>query len=118
MIEQCYADTSKTYLSPIIDWTEYDVWSFIRQERLKYCSLYDEGFKRIGCILCPLARAPHLDVARWPQFKKAYVTTFDRLIALRAELGLKTSYRTGEDMFRWWTSRHTTKAPQEARLFD
>lgn len=118
MIEQCYADKSKTYLSPIIDWSEYEVWEFIKQQGLDYCSLYDEGFKRIGCILCPLARAPNRDSARWPQFKKAYINTFDKLIRLRDELGLETTYRTGQELFAWWTRRHTKPAPQEARLFD
>jgi phosphoadenosine phosphosulfate reductase len=118
MIEQCYNDGSKTYLSPIIDWTEHDVWEFIRQEQLEYCSLYDEGFDRIGCVLCPLARAPERDAARWPQFKRAYIKTFDKLIDVRNAAGLETSMRTGQEIYDWWTQRHTVKAPQEARLFD
>lgn len=118
MIEQCYNDRSKTFLSPIIDWTEHDVWGFIRQEELDYCSLYNEGFDRIGCILCPLAKAPERDAARWPQFKKAYIKTFDKLIRLRADLGLETTMETGQEMYDWWTRRNTKKAPQENRLFD
>jgi len=118
LIEQCYADKSRTYLSPIIDWTAHDVWEFIEREGLAYCSLYDEGFDRIGCVLCPLARAPERDAARWPQIKKAYVHTFDKLLALRRELGLETNMQTGEELYDWWTQQHTKPAPQEARLFD
>lgn len=64
MVEACTQGRSKRYLHPIIDWTEHDVWAFIREQEMPYCSLYDEGFKRIGCILCPLARAPERDAAR------------------------------------------------------
>lgn len=41
--------------NPIVDWTEADVWDYIRDRRLSYNPLYDEGCKRIGCIGCPLA---------------------------------------------------------------
>ena len=120
MVESCTQGRAKRYLHPIIDWTEIDVWQFIHEQELPYCSLYDEGFKRLGCILCPMARAPERDAARWPQFRKAYVRTFDRLIALREAEGLpnEKGFTCGEDMYQWWTQRHTKRAPQEARLFD
>jgi len=120
LIEGCTQGKGKRYLHPIIDWTENDVWAFIHDQGLAYCSLYDEGFDRLGCILCPMARAPERDAARWPQFRKAYVRTFGRLLRLREELGLETSLdlKTGEDVYQWWIQRHTKRAPQEARLFD
>lgn len=39
---------------PIFGWKEYDVWQFINDNRLAYPSLYDEGFGRIGCVICPM----------------------------------------------------------------
>lgn len=45
-----------TYVcNPIIDWTDEQVWAFIKHENLPYCKLYDEGFERLGCIGCPMA---------------------------------------------------------------
>lgn len=41
--------------NPIIDWSDEDVWHFIKGKNLPYCKLYDEGFKRLGCIGCPMA---------------------------------------------------------------
>lgn len=41
--------------NPIIDWSDEQVWAFIRKENLPYCKLYDEGFERLGCIGCPMA---------------------------------------------------------------
>ena len=34
----------KYVVNPIIDWTDEDVWQFIREENLPYCKLYDQGY--------------------------------------------------------------------------
>lgn len=43
----------QTIYKPIFIWPEWAVWEFIDAYRLPYPSLYDEGFGRIGCIVCP-----------------------------------------------------------------
>lgn len=40
---------------PIKDWRAIEVWLYIHMERLEYNRLYDQGFERIGCWLCPAA---------------------------------------------------------------
>lgn len=42
-----------TFLKPVFYWTESDVWEFIDTLGLKYPSLYDTGYSRVGCIICP-----------------------------------------------------------------
>jgi len=42
-------------LFPILDWNAIDVWSYILLEGIPYNPLYDRGFERIGCYLCPAA---------------------------------------------------------------
>ena len=42
-------------LFPILDWNALDVWSYIYSKNLPYNPLYDKGFERIGCYLCPSA---------------------------------------------------------------
>lgn len=37
-------------INPIIDWDDSDVWDYIKHYKLNYCGLYNEGFKRIGCV--------------------------------------------------------------------
>lgn len=46
----------KMTVNPIVDWTDDDVWDYIHSERLPVNSLYCEGWKRVGCIGCPLAK--------------------------------------------------------------
>lgn len=38
---------------PIFHWQEWHIWNYIEKYNLKYPSLYDEGFHRIGCVICP-----------------------------------------------------------------
>ncbi len=32
-------------VSPLLDWSEKDVWDYIRKKRLPYNSLHDSGFR-------------------------------------------------------------------------
>ena len=68
--------------NPIIDWSDEDVWHFIKGRNLPYCKLYDEGFKRLGCIGCPLAsdKDRARDFERWPGFKKQYIRSFQKML--------------------------------------
>lgn len=38
---------------PIRDWRAIEVWLYIYYRKLKYNPLYDLGFERVGCWLCP-----------------------------------------------------------------
>lgn len=42
-------------VNPIIDWTEDEVWSFIRDNEVPYNALHDRGFRSIGCAPCTRA---------------------------------------------------------------
>ena len=41
------------HYKPIFHWLEWEVWEYIENNSLPYCSLYDEGFSRLGCVICP-----------------------------------------------------------------
>ena len=57
-------------MSPILYWTDEDVWAFIRGNEMPYCSLYDEGFKRLGCVGCPMADKQRVaQFKRWPKYE-------------------------------------------------
>lgn len=103
MVEQCYK-RHKTTLNPIIDWTDSEVWSFIRENKVPYCELYDEGFSRIGCIGCPMARKEgrEIEFARWPKYKAAYLNAFDKMLKERKLKDRKTEWLTAMDVYNWW----------------
>ena len=66
--------------------------------------LYAEGLGRVGCIGCPLAgkRKRETEFARWPKYKAAYISAFDRMVKERKRRGLTTEWETGTDVFNWW----------------
>lgn len=37
---------------PILEWTELDIWTFHVRESIPWCSLYDQGYRSLGCIPC------------------------------------------------------------------
>lgn len=39
--------------SPIIDWTDFDVWLYILSNQIPFNNAYREGFTRVGCWCCP-----------------------------------------------------------------
>jgi len=43
----------QTGASPVQDWTALDVWLYIFLKGARYNPLYERGFQRIGCWLCP-----------------------------------------------------------------
>lgn len=101
--EQCMKDgLDKAYVNPIVDWSEGDVWNFIRKYHLPYCSLYDEGFKRIGCVMCPMNRRRVYEAERFPDYYKAYLRAFEKMLALRKTKGLKTTWKSAEEVMDWW----------------
>ena len=80
-MEQCYR-TRKTLLNPIVKWTDRDVWDFIFAYNIPYCSLYDEGYTRLGCIGCPLSGRKNMerDFERWPRYRELYIRAFEKMI--------------------------------------
>jgi phosphoadenosine phosphosulfate reductase len=44
-------------VSPLLDWSEKDIWDYIKAKGLPYHALHDRGFPSIGCAPC--TRAVH-----------------------------------------------------------
>ena len=63
---------------PIFRWTEYDIWDHIERHNLPYCSLYDEGFDRLGCVVCPFLCGDRMErklmkhKEKWPKIYAAF----------------------------------------------
>lgn len=119
-VEMCYR-THKTIVNPIIDWTDEDVWEFIRAYNIPYCGLYDEGFKRLGCIGCPLGGFASMkrEFERWPVYKRLYIGAFDEMLEARKRSG-KTNHSilwtSGDDVFRWWIGEYRGHDPNQITM--
>lgn len=119
VIEACYRKR-KTVLNPIINWTDDDVWEFIRENNLRYCELYDQGYKRLGCIGCPMnTKTADIDFNRYPKYRQNYIKAFDKLVQLRIADGLETRWKDGQDVMDWWLGKKKDKpVPGQISMFE
>lgn len=102
IVEHCYSKRKVT-LNPIIDWTDSDVWEFIHEYEVKYCELYDKGYKRLGCIGCPMnAAAAAAELERYPKFKAMYLNAFDKMLK---NMDGEQKWKTAQDVYNWWLQK-------------
>lgn len=102
MVEHCYRTTS-TMVNPIVDWTDENVWDFLKHYGCKSNPLYECGLNRIGCIGCPMAgKRRYIEFKMYPKYKNLYIHAFDRMIKKRLADGKETSWKSGEECFKWW----------------
>lgn len=93
------------FLNPIVDWSEDEVWEYIHKYNLPYPCLYDEGYTRIGCILCPMhsVKQKLMDIERYPKYYNAYMLAIEKMLQIRKEKGREfKNYSTAEEVMEWW----------------
>ena len=123
MVEQCFRDKHKTFVNPIIDWTEQDVWNYLNGREISHCVLYDLGWKRIGCIGCPMGNEKQMKYhfERYPKYKQNYIRAFENMLKTRKEKGLTCDWETGEDVMEWWihgTYKDKHLVPDQTIMFE
>ena len=90
----CISGKESLLISPIIHWTEQDVWEFLNKVmEVPHCSLYDEGWHRIGCIGCPMSSVNQkkIENIRYPHVKRNWIKAI-KAIRRRGGIG---QHRTG-----------------------
>jgi phosphoadenosine phosphosulfate reductase len=123
MVETCFKDGSKRYLNIIINWTDSEVWQFIKENGIPYCKLYDEGFERIGCLFCPMASGPNRtrEAERYPRHVKSFIKAFEKMHAKKKAEGKRAGerWKDGEQMFRWWMDyNRKSEDPDQTIMFE
>ena len=102
LMENCQLKGTRT-VNPIIDWTNSDIWDYCATEGFEMNPLYSCGWKRVGCIGCPMAgKYRETEFARYPKVKAAYIRAFDRMLGERQKRGLPCDWQTGVDVMHWW----------------
>lgn len=101
LISQCTKNYDKFLFSPILDWSDSDVWDFIKLKKLNYCCLYDAGFKRIGCVGCPMnLRRQQIELALYPHIYSLYRKAVAKLMLE----GRYQRFKSPEHVLDWWQS--------------
>jgi phosphoadenosine phosphosulfate reductase len=101
------------FLRPILNFDEYDIWQYIRENKLSVCELYQQGFKRIGCVLCPFSRNIEQEENMFPKITKLYRLAAERIVKRMKSQNyitkkgkpFKHEFKTGEELYQWWIKR-------------
>lgn len=66
-------------LKPIIDWTDTDVWNYIKKYNLPVNPEYKTS-RRVGCIVCPKANftSNYIGLMKYPKLIDAFILARDR----------------------------------------
>lgn len=96
----CIHGKESLLISPIIEWTDGDVWTFLNTLGIAHCELYDQGFSRIGCILCPMSqpKQKQREMERWPHVRRNWIKAIKAIRAggySKENISGGTSARTG-----------------------
>lgn len=140
----CISGKESLLVSPIIYWTEKDVWEFLNEIMgVPHCSLYDEGWYRIGCINCPMSplRNKVRENQRFPHIKHKWIETIKKIRFFGGYHDLKTpdgkvsnrrwlsdeelqtaksneeiEQKTAEAIYEWWISQKSYDKWLEEKL--
>lgn len=109
----------KVLVHPMLHWSTADVWEYIRRRNLTYCSLYDEGWKRLGCVFCPFASAAEIARSRirWPRMFAGLLRAI--AYAYPNKPSWNTRWSSPEQVMEWWLGRErVSKESDEQFAFD
>jgi len=107
------SETKTVDYYPIFYFTEVDIWEYIKKEALSYPSLYDEGFDRISCVVCPfICGSKLLEMHRkgwkafYDAFERACKVYFERKRDWYESVGVKS---VEELLSAWYRGERGTK---------
>lgn len=105
LFENCQLKARRV-VNPIVDWTDDEIWEYAETEKLNMNPLYECGFKRVGCVGCPMAgKSRNAEFAMFPKYRDLYIAAFDRMLAVRRLAGKDDSTGAWADaraVFHWW----------------
>ena len=73
--------------APLSLWNEQDIWDYIKQNELKYSSIYDMGYKNTGCMFCMFGLYLDKYPNKFDMMKKTHPKLYNYCMN---KLGLKT----------------------------
>ena len=102
---QCVNGKDKFMVFPILEWTEKDVWTFIRERNLPINPCY-KTHKRVGCVFCPFARPKDIRAycETHPKLKAAFIHAIYIYIKRERE---RQKLSSAEEYFDWWLSHES-----------
>ena len=104
---RCIKGKDAIMIYPILNWTEREVWEYIKENNLPINPCYKIS-GRVGCMFCPFAKKSQIEYfeKKYPKYKEAVMKHF------RIYLD-NNPYRTynmdAEEYYDWWKSKKSLK---------
>jgi phosphoadenosine phosphosulfate reductase len=115
-------EQNDTVVNPIYEWSDTDVWDYLKENHYPYNPMYDKGYHRVGCIGCPMAtyKQKMKEFADFPYAKDMYIKAFDKMLdRMRAEgKTIRGEWHTGLDVYKWWIEENKNVTPGQMTLAD
>ena len=98
----CIKGQDRVMIHPILNWTENEVWEFIKTRGLPVNPCYANA-GRVGCMFCPFASRAQIEMYEklFPKFKKAVINAVGRYWKTQNEHYLSSP----SEYYEWWKSR-------------
>lgn len=95
------------HVYPIYDWSDEDVWNYIRKYKIKLAPHYDKpNCDRLGCVGCPLVRKKskrQQEFDLYPKYYEAIKRAITKGMAKNPQWKLTCATDgDGEKAMRWW----------------
>lgn len=87
-------------LNIIVDWSDEDVWEFIHKYEVPYNPLYAMGYKRVGCIGCPMSTKKRAELDANPKYKAMWMRACQWLVD-----NTECRHKNATDLYDWWTEK-------------
>lgn len=101
---ECIKGQDRVIVHPILNWTEEDVWTFIKLYNIPVNPSY-EKFGRVGCMFCPFASRWQIEEYEkmYPGFRKAIIDALYVYWKRTDDHWLSSP----EEYYDWWKSKKT-----------
>lgn len=117
----CYVN-NYFFINPLAYWSDDYLWGYIESEKVEINPLYGCGYKRVGCLMCPMAKIQQRrqEAERYPAVKRKLIRLCDDLIEYRNATNheLKNAFKSGQEYFDWWLSDESLNAGNDFDLFN
>lgn len=101
------------HIRPILNWTEKEVWFYIKENKLPYLKYYDPpyNFKRHGCVGCPLTnqKVRMGEYRLFPRYAYAVINAIRKHIINKPENTIAQLFCDEYEAFYWWLSHKSIK---------
>lgn len=119
----CIHGKESILISPIIEWTMRDVWEFLNDVmQVPHCELYDMGWRRIGCLGCPMSslRQKRIENEMFPHVRRNWIKAIKAIrnggyYATRLLPPQKNDYKKNDYKARHRSDRQFSEIVEQAR---